>query len=254
MIDTHAHLYADAFEHDCPQVIERARQNHVVKILLPNIDSSSVEPMLQLTERNPELFVPMMGLHPCSVKEEYAAQLETVEKLLQERTYCAVGEIGLDFYWDLTYKDQQIKAFHRQLEVAVQMGLPVSIHTRNAFAEAIDIVSQYASEGLRGVFHCFTGTPEEAQKAMDLGFYLGIGGVVTFKNSGLIKTLEAVDLRLTVLETDAPYLAPVPYRGKRNESSYIRLVAERVAEVKRLPLEEVAAITTANARELFNLK
>jgi TatD DNase family protein len=250
LIDTHAHIYLPEFDADREAQIMRAEAAGVGAIYLPAIDSSTHEAMLQ-TEENFAACRSMMGLHPCSVKEDYDKELAIVEQYVQQRSFVAIGEIGLDFYWDKTYSEQQYAAFHRQIEIALRHNLPIVVHSRNATDECIDVVGQYP--GLRGVFHCFSGDEVQAKKLMALGFYLGIGGVVTFKNSGLDKVVEAIGLSHLVLETDAPYLAPVPYRGKRNEPAYTKLVAEKMAGLLNTGVEEIAKITTANAKKLFEM-
>ncbi|NIG52860.1 TatD family hydrolase [Chitinophaga sp. Cy-1792] len=252
-IDTHAHLYSEEFSTDRKEIIARALSMGVEKLFLPNIDEDSIPGMLELEEAYPAHCFPMMGIHPCYVKPDYAPQLELVRRQLEQRKYWAVGEIGLDFYWDKTYVPQQYEAFRAQLKMAREHGLPVAIHSRESTRECINEVKALQDGNLSGVFHCFSGTQEEAQEIIDLGFYLGIGGVVTFKKAGLDRIIEGIDLQHIVLETDAPYLAPVPYRGKRNESSYIPLIGEKVADVKNLKIEEVAAITSSNARKLFKM-
>lgn len=248
LIDTHAHLYLPEFRERWPELLERARTAGVTEILLPAIDSETHAAVLELEAAHPGCRA-MMGLHPCSVGAGYEAELTLVRSYLAQHRFCAVGEIGLDFYWDKTFTEQQYTAFHEQIGLALQYGLPIAVHSRNATAEAIEVVRQYP--GLRGVFHCFGGTLAEAETLIGLGFYLGIGGVLTFKNAGLDKVVAATGLDRLVLETDAPYLAPVPFRGKRNESSYLRFVAEKLAEVTGTTLAEVADRTTQNARALF---
>ena len=248
LIDTHAHLYLPEFREQWPALLERARVAGVMEILLPAIDAESHASVLELEAAHPECRA-MMGLHPCSVGANYLQELALVRKYFSERRFVAVGEIGLDFYWDKTFTEQQYAAFHDQIALALEHEVPIAVHSRNATAEAIEVVRQYP--GLRGVFHCFGGSLEEAETLTGLGFYLGIGGVLTFKNSGLDKVVAATGLDRLVLETDAPYLAPVPFRGKRNEPSYLRHVAEKLAEVTGKTLPEVAEVTTRNARELF---
>ena len=252
--DTHCHLYASEFENDIDAVIKRAQQNGVQKFYLPNIDSESIEGMLQLETRYPGICFPMMGLHPCSVKENYKEELAVVESRLAGRRFAAVGEIGLDFYWDKTFTDQQYDAFRRQIEWAKQYDLPIVIHTQEAMQQCIEVVAAHKTDRLRGIFHCFGGTLEEAEKIIALGFYLGIGGVLTYKKSGLKEVLKHIDLAHIVLETDAPYLTPVPFRGKRNESAYLIYVIDALSEVKQVSPEEIAAITTANANLVFQQK
>ncbi|MCW3462851.1 TatD family hydrolase [Chitinophaga nivalis] len=252
-IDTHAHLYSEEFAADREEVIARALAAGVDQLFLPNIDETSIEGMLQLESQYPDQVYAMMGIHPCYVKEEVDVQLDLVKAWLQQRPFKAIGEIGLDFYWDKTFLTQQYRAFQEQLLLAREYGLPVAIHSRESTQECINEVKALQDGRLSGVFHCFSGTTEEAKEIIDLGFYLGIGGVVTFKKSGLDKILETIDLAHIVLETDAPYLAPVPYRGKRNESAYLPLAGEKVADIKNLKIEEVADITSRNARKLFKM-
>jgi TatD DNase family protein len=251
IIDTHCHLYVNHFKNDIASVIERAVAEGVQQFYLPAIDSSETAGMLALEEKFPGQCIAMMGLHPCSVKENYRQELELVQDWLSKRKFAAVGEIGLDFYWDKTFAEQQYEAFRLQIEWALQHGLPIVIHTRNAMQETINVVKEYAGRGLRGIFHCFSGSYESAVQIINAGFYLGIGGVLTYKNAGLPEVLEKIGLEHMVLETDAPYLTPVPFRGKRNESSYLKYIIAKLAEVKNMPVEEVAAITTANAQKIF---
>lgn len=251
IIDTHCHLYVKAFTNDIDAVVERAVAEGVEKFYLPAIDSTETESMLALEARFPDKCIAMMGLHPCSVKEDYKAELAHVEEWLAKRRFVAVGEIGLDFYWDKTFTAQQYEAFRQQIEWALQYDVPIVIHTRNAMQETINVVKEYKQRGLRGIFHCFSGSYESAVQIIDAGFYLGIGGVLTYKNAGLPEVLAKIGLEHMVLETDAPYLTPVPFRGKRNESSYLKYVIEKLAETKGEPLDTVAAITTANAQKIF---
>lgn len=251
LIDTHCHLYSDEFSADISAVLERAVKDGVSKFYLPAIDSTSHANMLLLEERNPGRCIAMMGLHPCSVNSTYLEELAFVEEWLAKRKFVAVGEIGLDFYWDKTFTSEQYTAFRKQIELALHYRLPIVIHTRNAMAETIAVVKEYAGRGLHGIFHCFGGTYEDAVAIMDMGFYLGIGGVLTYKNSGLANVLEKIDIKHLVLETDAPYLTPVPFRGKRNESSYLIYVVEKLAAIKNCTVAEVAAITTVNAKKIF---
>src|ERR1044072_930337 len=250
-IDTHAHLYGKEFNQDRPAMIARALETGVHKLLLPNIDSHSIEGMLALEEAFPGQCYAMMGLHPCYVDEQVESQMALVREWLAKRPFIAVGEIGLDFYWDKTHAALQHQVFREQLELSKQYQLPVVIHSRESTRQCIDEVKSLQDGSLSGVFHCFSGTLEEAREGIDLGFYLGIGGVVTFKKSGLDKIVEEIDMQHIILETDAPYLAPVPYRGKRNESAYIPLIGQTIANVKNLKIEDVAAITTSNALKLF---
>lgn len=250
IIDTHCHLYLDEFKNDIDAVIERAKQKGVEKFYLPAIDSEVTMSMLELEKKFPEC-VAMMGLHPCSVKANFNEELNLVKQWLNERDFAAVGEIGLDFYWETTFAEQQYEAFKIQMQWALQRNMPIVIHTRNAMNEAIETVKPFAEKGLRGIFHCFSGSFKQAQKIIDMHFFLGIGGVVTYKNSGLQPVIEKINLEHIVLETDAPYLTPVPFRGKRNESSYLEFVIEKIAEIKNISAEEVADVTTNNAEKLF---
>jgi len=251
LIDTHTHLYSKKFEQDRAEMIQRAIDSEVEQFFLPNIDRSSVEGMMALEEQYPGRCFAMMGLHPCSVKEDYKAELAAVEDWLGKRPFCAIGEIGIDLYWDETFFEQQKEAFVQQINWAKSLGLPIVIHSREATDIIIDILEQEKDERLRGIFHCFTGDRAQAERIIGLGFLLGIGGVVTFKNAGLDQTVKDIALEQLVLETDAPYLAPAPKRGKRNESAYVRLVAEKVAAVQGCSFAEVARQTTANAEALF---
>lgn len=253
LIDTHAHSYSEQFETDVNEMIIRAKQSGLGSILLPAVDAETHERMLQLEAGHPGYCFSMMGVHPCSIKENYLEELKIASDFLAKRKFIGVGEIGLDFYWDITFKEQQFIAFRTQIEWALHYDLPIAIHSRNANEECICIVKEMQNGKLRGVFHCFSGNAEQAQQIVDLGLYLGIGGVITFKKSGLDEAIKNIDLTHIVLETDAPYLAPVPFRGKRNESSYLTYVAQKVADVKEISMEEIARITTANAQRLFNL-
>ena len=251
LIDTHTHLYLNEFENDLEKVIENARKVGVARFYLPSIDSEHHENLLKLEAVYPLECFPMMGLHPCSVKVNFLEELAIVENILTRRKFCAIGEIGLDYYWDETYKQEQLIAFCKQMDWALQYSLPIVIHTRNAMKDTIDAVKPYAEKGLTGIFHCFGDNEAVANKIIDMGFYLGIGGVVTYKKANLETSLANIPLEKMVLETDAPYLTPVPFRGKRNESSYLIHIAQRLAEIKKVSIEEVAAITTANAKNIF---
>ena len=253
LTDTHCHLYSKEFEVDIEEVIQNATIEGVQKFYLPGIDSTAIESMLALEKQFPEKCIPMMGLHPCYVKNNYNEELEIVRGWLTKRVFVAIGEIGLDFYWDKTFVTQQYQVFRTQIEWAIEYNRPIVIHTRNAMQETINLVKEYKSKGLSGIFHCFSGSYESAKEIIDAGFYLGIGGVVTYKNAGLAEVLTKIDLKHLVLETDAPYLTPVPFRGKRNESSYLKYVATKIAAIKQVPVEEVASITTANAEKIFAL-
>lgn len=251
-IDTHAHLYAEEFDLDRTAVIDRAVQSGVTKILLPNIDLQSLDGMKSLTEAYPQNCFAMLGLHPCSVDDQYKSILTTIESAMENLKIKAIGEIGIDLYWDITFKNQQIDAFLIQCNWANRMELPIAIHTRNATRETLDALNTLEKQP-GGVFHCFGGTLEEAYEIIDLGYSLGIGGVLTYKNSNLAAILPQISLDKIILETDSPYLSPAPYRGKRNESMYIPLIAQKLAEVYGLPIETIAEKTTRNACELFNI-
>lgn len=253
-IDTHTHLYAQQFEADRTASIERAIAEGVQTLLMPNIDSESVEGMKQLVQQFPSNCYAMMGLHPCSVKENVEEELKNVENELRSNSYIAVGEIGMDLYWDKTFVQEQEMAFRTQIQWAKEHRLPIVIHCRNAFDEILEILDEVNDNTLSGIFHCFTGNLEQAKHILGYGqFKLGIGGVLTYKNSGLDKVVEQLALTDLVLETDAPYLPPTPHRGKRNESSYLLRVAERISEIYRLPMAEIARQTTVNAEEIFTL-
>ena len=253
LIDTHTHLFSDQFKDDRNQVVQRAIDLGISKLFLPNIDSSTIEPMLSLCKAFPDNCFAMMGLHPCDVKEDFEKELAIVRQHLENGDYIAVGEIGIDLHWDKSTLAWQQQAFRTQLQWAKEFDLPVAIHIRESFDEIFEIVEQEADPKLRGVFHCFTGTKEQADRAISLGFYLGIGGVVTFKNSHLPETLKEVPLNKIILETDSPYLAPTPNRGKRNESSNLIFIAEKIAEIHQIEVAKVAETTTANALKLFQI-
>lgn len=251
LIDSHAHIYLPEFAEDRENILDRARSAGVDRIYMPAIDSGTHAAMLELEAAHPGFCVAMMGLHPCSVKEDAEAELKQVEDYLALRRFAAVGEIGLDFYWDKTYTEQQYRAFHRQIEWALHYDLPIVIHSREAVDACIAVVREHQRGSLRGVFHCFSGNEKQAGEITGLGFYLGIGGVATFKNGGLDKVLPLVSRDWLVLETDAPYLAPVPHRGKRNEPAYLPLVVQRLALIYGCDAEEIARVTTQNAQKLF---
>jgi len=253
MIDTHTHLFLPNFNNDIDEVIERAFEKGIDKFILPNIDHDSIEPMLNLVSKYPNNCFPSMGLHPGSVKENYEKDLIEIENWLKKERFVAVGETGIDLYWDDKYKEQQLEAFREQVRMAKYYSLPIIIHHRNAFDEVYQIVSEENNEQLNGVFHCFTGTLEEANRIIELGFTLGIGGVVTFKNTHLREVIKEIDLSNIVLETDSPYLAPAPKRGKRNESAYILYIAEVVASVFNIPLNDFLEVVTNNSKQLFNI-
>jgi TatD DNase family protein len=252
-IDSHAHIYLKEFEEDRLKVIEKAKEERVSQILMPAIDSTTHESMLKEELENPHISFSMMGLHPCSVKENFADELKIARGYLEKRPFKAIGETGLDFYWDKTFTERQYAAFREQIEWALEYDIPVVIHSRNSIDECISVVKEHQKGKLKGVFHCFSGSLDQAKQIIGLGFYLGIGGVVTFKNSGLDIVMKEVDLNNIVLETDAPYLAPVPFRGKRNECSYIKYVAQKLEGIKNIDVDRIGEITTANAEKLFKL-
>ncbi len=251
LIDTHCHIYLPEFSNDIQQVITNATTAGVQKMYLPAIDSTVINDMLALEQQYPNVCIPMMGLHPCSVKENFLQELHIVQEWLSKRSFTAIGEIGLDFYWDTTYTKQQYHAFEQQMQWALTYDMPIVIHTRNAMQQTIDCVKPFALNGLKGIFHCFGDSYAMAKQILDMDFLLGIGGVLTYQKSGLQETLQKIDVKYMVLETDAPYLTPVPYRGKRNESSYLTIIAQKLAEVKQVSMEEVALLTTANAQKIF---
>lgn len=252
--DTHTHLYLEQFDEDRDAAVRRAIDRSVRYMLLPNIDRSSTDRMLDLCERHPRHCFPMMGLHPTSVDKNYRKELDHVSSMLETKRFYAVGEVGIDLYWDSTHIREQKDAFRLQIKLAKEKGLPVVIHTRNAFDEIFHIVEEEYAPGLRGVFHCFTGNTSQAEKISQLGFLVGIGGVLTFKNSGLDRVVKNISLEHILLETDSPFLAPAPYRGKRNESSYIPLIADKLAEIKGVDVATIAQVTTENAMALFKLE
>ncbi len=251
LIDTHTHIYDHQFSLDRNEAMQRALEVGVKMMLLPNVDASTIAPMLELHEQYPDCTRMMMGLQPEEVKEDYKEVLSMMEKELERGNYIGVGEIGLDFYWDVTFERQQLDAFETQLDWAKQLGLPLSIHCRNAFDKMVKILEKKQDGGLHGIMHCFTGTEEEAKVYLELGFHLGLGGVTTYKNCGVKDYLPNLPLDRIVLETDAPYLAPVPCRGKRNEPSFLVHTAKCIAEILQMPLEDFAAATTSNVKDLF---
>jgi TatD DNase family protein len=253
-IDTHTHIYLPEFDSDRDEVVERAIMEGTEKLLMPNIDISSISQMLAVEARFPGICIPMMGLHPTSVKEDYSDQLERMEQLWQTRRFIAVGEIGIDLYWDKTFIAGQKDAFRRQLTFALKKDVPVVIHSRESFPEVFEILHEFDGKGLKGVMHAFTGSSENATEAVNMGLMLGIGGIVTFKNSGLDQVLLSVSPDHLILETDSPYLAPVPHRGKRNESSYLPLVNRKLAEVYKLSESEISAILFDNSKSLFSIQ
>ena len=253
LIDTHAHIYTDDYQKDLPAVLNRAASNHVTKIYMPNIDEITIEPMLAIANRYPTNCFPMIGIHPCHITQQITPQLYVVEQWLSSHPFIAIGEIGIDLYHDATLLEAQKEAFILQLKWAKQYQLPVAIHCRNAFKEVISILASEQDGSLKGIIHCFTGSLVEAERCISLGFYLGIGGIVTLPKSNLIPVISAIDLSHLVLETDSPYLAPVPYRGKRNEPAHLLYIAEKVAAIKAMTLEDVAMITTQNAEQVARL-
>lgn len=253
LIDTHTHIYDHQFSLDRNEAMQRALEAGVKMMLLPNVDVSTIAPMLELHEQFPDCTRVMMGLQPEEVKEDYKQVLSVMEKELERGIYVGVGEVGLDFYWDATFEKEQLDAFETQLDWAKQLHLPLSIHCRNAFDQMVKLLEKHQDGGLRGIMHCFTGIEEEAKVFLELGFHLGLGGVTTYKNCGVKEYLPNLPFDRIVLETDAPYLAPVPCRGKRNEPAFLVHTAQRIADIFQIPVEEMAAVTTANAQDLFQL-
>ena len=251
--DTHTHLYSEEFDIDRDEMIYRAINADVTRFFIPAIDSSCIQKMYDLETKFPKNVFLMMGLHPTYVKENYLNELQIVEKELASRKFVAIGEIGIDLYWDKTHLNEQQIAFRRQIQLAKQYKLPIVIHCREAFDEIFEILEEEKSADLFGIFHCFTGTVEQALKAISYNMKLGIGGVVTFKNGKIDQFIHQIDLKDIVLETDSPYLAPIPFRGKRNESAYVALVAQKLAEIYNLPIEEIARITTENSKAVFGI-
>ena len=253
LIDSHTHLYLTEFDTDRDEMVNRAVSSGVIKMLMPNIDCQSVDTMLSAEARYPGICFPMLGLHPTSVKEDYQNQLDQLESLFTKHKFIAIGEIGIDLYWDKTFLIEQLIAFRKQISFAIDKGLPVVIHSRESFPEVFSVLDEFEGSSLKGVFHAFTGSINDAEKAINKGFKLGIGGIVTFKNSGLDIVVKETGVENLILETDSPYLAPVPHRGKRNESSYICIINKKIAEIVGMSEEEVAAITFENSTRLFNL-
>ena len=253
IIDTHTHLYLKQFKDDIDTVIQRSIDKGINKFIFPAIDSTHFDDMHDLKNKYPGSIYLMSGLHPTNIKENFKEELEFIVNSLKSHSYVAIGEIGIDLYWDKTYLKQQQEAFEFQIRLAIKNDLPIVIHCREAFDEIFEILDKENCDKLRGVFHCFTGTLEQANRAIQLGFKLGIGGVVTFKNGGIDKFLNRIDLNHIVLETDSPYLAPVPYRGKRNESSYITYIIDKLSEIYGLPIKKIASVTTKNAEKVFAL-
>jgi TatD DNase family protein len=253
LIDTHAHIYTDDFSDDRDEVIQDAIRNGIGKILMPNIDAGSLSDVLQVAEKYPGICYPMTGLHPSSVNAGYVSELDKLGQSLPEHPFAGIGEIGIDLYWDRTFEEQQKDAFRIQLQLARSARLPAVIHVRNSFSEVFSIVKEEQDGSLRGIFHCFSGSAEDARKIIDSGFLLGIGGVITYKNSHLPQVLKEIGADRLVLETDAPWLSPVPHRGKRNQCGYLIHTARKLAEILDLSEEEIAEVTTGNALELFNI-
>lgn len=251
--DTHTHLYSDAFNEDRTQVIERALEEGVTRFFIPAIDSTYTDSMLELKKSYPENIFLMTGLHPTHVKENYKEELNHIQQLVKEHQYYAIGEIGIDLYWDKSFFTQQQDAFRSQIKLAKSLDLPIVIHCRDAFDEVFEILEENKGDGLRGIFHCFTGNLEQAKRAISYNLKLGIGGVVTFKNGKIDTFLNQLDIANIVLETDSPYLAPSPYRGKRNESSYVVNILNKVASLYEMNVYEVAQITTENSKEVFGV-
>lgn len=251
--DTHTHLYSESFDEDREQMINRAIELGVTRFFIPAIDSTYTDAMFQLEKKHPDCMFLMMGLHPTHVKNNYIEELKHVEKLLAERSFYAIGEIGIDLYWDTSTLDIQKKAFKHQIQLAKKYQLPIVIHCRDAFDEIFEVLEEEKSDDLFGIFHCFTGTIEQAHQAISYNMKLGIGGVVTFKNGKIDKFLNQIDLKHIVLETDAPYLSPVPYRGKRNESSYIIKVLEKLSDIYNMSQQDIAKVTTENSKSVFKI-
>lgn len=254
LVDTHTHIYLPEFDNDRDEVVKRAVECGVTRLLMPNIDAGSVDQMLAAESRYPGTCNAMSGLHPTSVKEDYREQLDILEDLFSRHRFIAIGEIGIDLYWDKTYINEQQQVFRHQISFAIENNLPVVIHSRDSFPEVFSVLEEFRGTKLKGVLHAFTGGTPEAHKAFDLGLKIGIGGIVTFKNSGLDKVVKETGIKNIILETDSPYLAPVPYRGKRNESSYICIINNKIADITGMKAEDVATATYANSIELFNLK
>ena len=249
--DTHTHLYLPEFDSDRDEVITNSIKNGVSKLLLPNIDTASEKPMMEMVARYPGICFPMIGLHPTSVKENYLTQLGLLEGSVPQHNFIAVGETGIDLYWDKTFLREQIISFRRHVELSLSLSLPLVIHSRDSFSEIFSVLEEFRGQNLKGVFHAFTGNEETAHKAIAMGFMLGIGGIVTFKNSGLDSVVKAIGPEHLILETDSPYLAPVPHRGKRNESAYITIINRRLSEIFGMTAEETASIFFRNSAELF---
>jgi len=252
MIETHAHIYSEEFKPDIGEVINRSKEVGIEAIYMPNIDHSSIDVMLELEQKYPDYCIPMMGLHPCSVKKDFEKELYIVEEWLGNRSFVAVGEIGTDLHWDKSFKAEQIEAFKIQSDWAKKYDIPIIIHCRESLDMTISLVEEMKEEGFTGVFHCFNGNVDQAKRIRELGFYIGLGGVSTFKNAGMDKVIPYIEMDNVVLETDSPYLAPAPNRGKRNEPSFLKLIAQKVADLRETSFENIKDITTKNAQKLFN--
>lgn len=251
-IDTHSHIYSEEFISDISEVINRAKNHNITKIVLPDIDSETRDKMLILSDSYPNYLYPLIGLHPTSVNSNYKSELLKLEHYIKKRKVWGIGETGIDLYWDKTYIEEQIKAFCFQIELSLKYNLPIIIHARDSIKEIYDVLETYKSKPIKGIMHCFSGDINDAQRAINYGLSIGIGGVLTFKNSNLREIVSHIDIKNIVLETDSPYLAPVPYRGKRNESSYIVEVANKLASIYNISIDEVGRITSKNACEIFN--
>lgn len=253
LTDTHTHLYYETDPEKLSDLMQRSLDNKVCRLFLPNVDSESIPLVFGLSERYPNHCFPMLGLHPCDVKANYKEELDSISKEIAQRKVYAIGEIGIDLYWDKSTLSIQQEAFRTQIDWAKNLGMPIVIHCREAFDEILEILNELKDDKLRGIFHCFSGTLEQAHQVIGLGFYLGIGGVLTYKNSGLDKVIQDVSLEHLVLETDSPYLTPVPFRGKPNESSYLVYIAQKLADLKQVSLHEIAEVTTQNSRMVFGV-
>ena len=253
LTDTHTHLYYETNQDILDELMKRCLDKQVNRLFLPNVNSSSIPLVFGLADQYPQNCFPMLGLHPCDVKENYTEELSAIRNEIDQKKIYAVGEIGIDLYWDKTTLALQQQAFRTQIAWAKELDLPIVIHCREAFAEIYEILSDEKDDELRGIFHCFTGNAEQARQVIDLNFYLGIGGVLTYKNSGLDKVVADISLENLVLETDSPYLPPVPHRGKQNESSYLVYIAQKLADLKQVSIEEVARVTTKNSENIFGI-
>lgn len=251
MIETHAHIYSEQFKADINEVLERSLESGIEKIVMPNIDHTSIDGMMELEAKHPSFCFATMGLHPCSVNKDFEKELYVIEEWLNKREFVAIGEMGTDLYWDTTFQDQQIEAFKIQVAWAKKFKKPIIIHCRESLDLTIELVESLKDDDLTGVFHCFNGTAEQAEKIVKLDFFLGLGGVTTFKNAGMDKVVPELDLERIVLETDSPYLAPTPNRGKRNEPAFLELIAKKVADYRKMSLEDLKNQTTLNANKLF---